>query len=276
MTQRLNGRAGAVLSLRITAEQRDLVEQLRKKIGGPSALGSWIRWAALDGKARRLLGITRTALGSTPPGGRGRTTGARDRDRTTPPAVSSGSTNSTTRRGSTPIKQRVILDLCAGSGAWSEPYKRAGYRVVRVTLPIGDVRTFKPPANVWGVLCAPPCTEFSPARNLNPRKARDLLHGLEVVNACMRIVLQCSPQWWALENPVGMLSKFLGSPRDVFEPHHFGDPWTKRTALWGSFTIPDRGPFVRPVKSWTRSNKTPDARAVTPPGFALAFFEANP
>lgn len=27
----------------------------------------------------------------------------------------------------------VILDLCAGTGAWSEPYAKAGYEVWRVT-----------------------------------------------------------------------------------------------------------------------------------------------
>jgi hypothetical protein len=37
----------------------------------------------------------------------------------------------------------MIVDLCAGSGAWSEPYARAGYRVLRVTLPECDVRTWE-------------------------------------------------------------------------------------------------------------------------------------
>ena len=42
-------------------------------------------------------------------------------------------------------------------------------------------------------------------------------------------------------------SRFLGTPRDVFEPCDFGDPWTKRTALWGNFRLPVRGPFVAPT-----------------------------
>lgn len=164
------------------------------------------------------------------------------------------------------------MDLCAGSGAWSEPYRRAGYPVVRVTLPKKDVRTFVHPGRVWGVLCAPPCTEFSPAK----RGPRDFIAGMSCVNACLRIVHQVRPQWWALENPVGQLSTWLGTPRDVFEPCDFGDPWTKRTALWGDFVIPRRGPFVKPAAGKVSLERAAAARAVTPAGFARAFFKANP
>lgn len=138
-----------------------------------------------------------------------------------------------------------------------------------------DVRTYVPPDNVWGVLCAPPCTEFSMARNGDPARPRDFIAGMAAVNACMRIVLQCKPKWWALENPSGHLSKYLGAPRDTFEPCDFGDEWTKRTCLWGDFTIPTRGPFVQPLGSAMQRTGAA-ARAVTPPGFARAFHEANP
>jgi hypothetical protein len=165
----------------------------------------------------------------------------------------------------------VILDLCGGSGAWSAPYEAAGYDVRLVTLPRDDVRTYVPPPNVWGVLAAPPCTEFSLAKN---GQARDLAGGMDVVNACLRVIMQCRPRWWALENPVGLLGDYLGTARDVWQPSDFGDAWTKRTALWGEFAIPERGPFVTPTGS-AMDRSTPAERAVTPPGFARAFFEAN-
>jgi hypothetical protein len=165
--------------------------------------------------------------------------------------------------------------------------------VIRVTLPEHDVRTWVPPSEpVHGVLAAPPCEEFSMARHGHAKNLRaapaDFLRGMETVNACLRIILQTSPTWWALENPVGHLSQFLGTPRDVWEPADFGDAWTKRTAIWGSFNIPKRGPFVEPQgggpfctvcdparrrTSWC-SNAA--HRAITPAGFARAFFLANP
>lgn len=143
--------------------------------------------------------------------------------------------------------------------------------MIKVTLPDQDVRIYVPPAGVWGVLAAPPCAEFSMAK----RAPRDLVAGMEAVNACMRIILQCRPQWWALENPTGHLPKFLGPPRDVFEPTDFGDPWTKRTALWGDFQIPTRGPHVVAQGSAMDRRSSAD-RAITPPGFAAAFCRANP
>ena len=36
-------------------------------------------------------------------------------------------------------EQRIILDLCGGSGSWARPYKQAGYDVRLITLPTYDV-----------------------------------------------------------------------------------------------------------------------------------------
>ena len=47
------------------------------------------------------------------------------------------------------MEDKIILDLCGGTGAWSKPYKDAGYKVINVTLPEFDVRTFNPPKNVY-------------------------------------------------------------------------------------------------------------------------------
>jgi len=44
---------------------------------------------------------------------------------------------------------RIILDLCGGTGAWSKPYKEAGYQVINVTLPEYDVLAYQPPQQVF-------------------------------------------------------------------------------------------------------------------------------
>ena len=59
------------------------------------------------------------------------------------------------------IFNRVILDLCGGTGAWSKPYKEAGYDVRVITLPEQDVRLLELPENVYGVLAAPPHATIS-------------------------------------------------------------------------------------------------------------------
>lgn len=174
-------------------------------------------------------------------------------------------------------RQPVILDLCAGSGAWSEPYTTAGYDVRRVDLPT-DVRLEKYAGPVHGILAAPPCTVFSYARNRYPPTDAELLAALSVVDACLRFVVCCRPLWWALENPVNKLRRYLGPPTMVFKQWEYGDPAHKPTALWGSFTIPMKCVGVR-TKPSTFGTSTANAHAddaITPPNFAQAFFEANP
>lgn len=186
---------------------------------------------------------------------------------------------------------RIILSLCDGTGAWSKPYVDAGYNVIRVTLPEKDVRDFVPPAGVHGILAAPPCTEFavSGARHWAGKDPRLLEEALEVFDACALVMSLCSPVWWAIENPVGRLRELrgLGAPRLTFDPCDYGDPWKKRTQVWGMFNLPERRPVEaighrpgQPNAWYSRvggsSAHTKAYRSATPPGFARAFFEANP
>ena len=196
-------------------------------------------------------------------------------------------------------KDKIILDLCGGTGSWSRPYKEAGYDVRLITLPEYDVRTYQPQENVYGILAAPPCTEFSIAKGSRPR---DFAGGMEIVEACLRIIWRCrmtgSLKFWAMENPVGFLRQFLGVPAYQFEQWQFGDPGVKPTDIWGDFRAPRKTAREMPdgIKKryssgkvntlacaalkppeWVDASKLTraDLRAITPPGFAQAFFRAN-
>lgn len=175
---------------------------------------------------------------------------------------------------------KIILDLCGGSGSWSKPYADAGYDVRVITLP-QDVRLLtrlKDP--VHGILAAPPCTVFASSGARWPRTKEQMIEGLSVVDACLRAVAVYRPAWWALENPIGKLRQFLGQPCFYFQPWEYGDPYFKRTCLWGSFEVPRKAP-VEPTEGGKihRMGPSPDRaakRSITPPGFAKAFFQANP
>lgn len=57
--------------------------------------------------------------------------------------------------------EKIILDLCGGTGSWAKPYKDAGYDVRTITMPEKDVRMFEyPNEKIYGILAAPP-----PAQN---------------------------------------------------------------------------------------------------------------
>ncbi|MBI1261293.1 MAG: DNA cytosine methyltransferase [Rhizobiales bacterium] len=196
---------------------------------------------------------------------------------------------------------KLIVSLCDYSGHWSQPYRDAGYEVIQVDLKLGqDARLFKKVSRpVHGILCAPVCTAFSGAgaKHWAAKEAEgntQLLDGLALVDACIRIVHVHKPVFWVLENPVGRLRDWLGQSVFTFNPYEYAgwvnDPdesYTKRTCLWGDFNEPEKKPLLAPdgksihgSKMWSKyggsSDRTKEMRSMTPRGFAHAFFAANP
>lgn len=208
---------------------------------------------------------------------------------------------------------KTILHLCADTGSDSKPYYDAGYRIIRVGKQIG-VENFdslaiqaviKDFGKIYGVIANPVCTEFSTARSSG--RARNPEKGMGLVRECLRIIEECKPQFWVIENPAtGKLKDFLGKPVMTYEPWHFGSPWTKKTALWGKFNVPPRtykkwedvpkieGLYTRPgrskpslafmhknhkrfIREWDFFEVDSDMefRSLCSQKFAQAFYEAN-
>lgn len=167
-------------------------------------------------------------------------------------------------------KDKVILDLCGGTGSWSKYYTDNDYDVRLLTLPYFDVMTWHTnkelndmihTKQIYGILAAPPCTMFSIARcDKTAKQPRNLREGMETVQACLDIIHEClyvsfrknekGLQFWALENPyTEYLKRFLGLPPLVFHPFEYGDKYTKLTAIWGEFNFPTKSIVsVREVK----------------------------
>lgn len=211
---------------------------------------------------------------------------------------------------------KIILDLCGGTGSWSEPYRKAGYDVRNITLPDYDILLtdfvcekliqFHGQSEkinsidiqrVYGILSAPPCTMFSLART-RAKTPRNLAEGCKLVEKCLEVIWYCRKYkklaFWAMENPMGYLRQFMGKPPFHFNPWEFGDPYTKGTDIWGYFNFPVKKYKVMTevmteeqiLKCKTNSRQLPSisditgskqkiARAITPAGFAKAFYEAN-
>lgn len=141
--------------------------------------------------------------------------------------------------------KKVILHLCADTGSDTKPYDDdPEYEVIKIGSDIG-VENYKPPYDVYGIIANPPCTEFSRARTGG--RARNPEEGMKLVNECIRIIRTVQEygagnlHFWAIENPAtGALRNYLGKPTFEYQPWWFGSPWTKKTALWGEFNIPER------------------------------------
>lgn len=191
----------------------------------------------------------------------------------------------------------TILSLFDYSGGWSQPYRDKGYDVYQIDIKLGTdvlsvgVTYCEGIAPVVGVLAAPPCTHFA-GSGAQYWKAKDAdgrtAEAVSLITHTLQIIEWTNPNWWALENPVGRLPKLvpeIGKPW-YFQPHWYGDPYTKKTGLWGNFNRdlvrndvdPQR---VCPQGSWLQrlggsSERTKELRSMTPPGFAQAFCDANP
>ena len=133
--------------------------------------------------------------------------------------------------------KKIILHLCADLGSDSRYYQTdSAYDVIMVGKEIG-VENYQPPKSVQGIIANPVCTEFSTAKGFH--KPNDIDKGMILVNHCMRIIRECNPAWWIIENPYnGKLKDILGKPAHVYQPWQYGSPWTKKTALWGNFRMP--------------------------------------
>ena len=195
-------------------------------------------------------------------------------------------------------KPKIILHLCADMGSDSLPYKYNGYDVRCIGKDIG-VENFIPPKNVYGIIANPPCTMFSIART-KAKISRNLEEGMRLVKECLRVIWTCqyriyseNPRhshlkFWCIENPAsGFLKWFLGKATYEYSPHEYGAPFTKQTALWGQFNVPDkviiknqaitiedsfRGGML--YMGNQRINKTIE-KSNCWIGFARAFYEAN-
>jgi len=202
----------------------------------------------------------------------------------------------------------VILSLFDYTGGWSRPWREAGYYVEQVDVKLNQgqgqdvlqidrswLRWLQSVGQVYGVLAAPPCTDFAgsgaqywPVKDRNGTTARSL----KLIRKTLWIVNQLKKEglvFWSLENPVGRLNRLVPELCHYgpwyFQPWWYGDPYTKRTGLWGEFNRELPRTPVRPRKvcaqgSWVqalggKSERTKELRSTTPPGFARAFFQAN-
>jgi len=199
-------------------------------------------------------------------------------------------------RGS--VGTKTVLSLFDATGEWSDPWAQAGYNVISVDLKNGDdimdfgVQYLNDMYGEWlndvyAVIAACPCTDFSNAGNKHKAGKREsgaIQQSRELVYQTLATIEYLRPVIWAIENPVGQIKSETGlpSPRLTFHPYHFGDAYTKKTQLYGNFN-----PFSMPTASVEpklgslmhklggKDESDAGLRSITPRGFALSFFLGN-
>jgi hypothetical protein len=211
--------------------------------------------------------------------------------------------------------REVIISLFDATGVWSQPWRDAGYAVLQFDLAHGDDLCASFPCQqlmelreegftIKGVLAAPPCTSFSASgsrwwKTQHDAKSEDLVEEkygrfasryfespleyattmVDLTNVAIEI---CEPEFFAIENPIGRFARMnrMPSPLLTFQPHYYGDPYTKKTQLFGDFNpnlpsanvAPRLGSLMHTIPG---GKKQAALRSQTPEGFAYAFFQAN-
>jgi hypothetical protein len=211
--------------------------------------------------------------------------------------------------------QRIVISLFDYTGQWARPWAEAGYDVYTFDIKSGQdamdfsIEWFANEYNfdkeIYAILAAPPCTTFSNSgtrwrKSRHDAKSKETVeemwgakaveqgfevpneYGKELVAQTMRVIEYFRPKVWALENPEGRIESQakLNDWRTGFQPSNFGDPYTKRTLLWGKFNDDMPTANVEPTEGSKMHKMSPsDERAAmrseTPEGFSYAFFMAN-
>ena len=207
------------------------------------------------------------------------------------------------QRGSLANYEKTIISLFDYSGNWARPYANAGFNVILVDIQDGmDVMDLNEDwiqdnvdGEVFGILAACPCTVFTGSGNKHKNTRVDKQTGKtwigrhvdgrteagkDLVFKTLSLIERLQPRMWVLENPVGQIESMTGlpKPRMSFEPHHFGDPYTKKTMLYGQFNSALPLANVEPeggIGGGGGSIENKNMRSETPEGFAYAFFMAN-
>lgn len=202
------------------------------------------------------------------------------------------------------VRGMNILSLCDRTGNMVRPWVEAGHTATlvdlqhdgrepqaeRVTRIGANVLTWRPAQAFDVVFAFPPCTDLAVSGALHfKRKGPERLKvALQVVLACMEIIIVSGASVWMVENPVSRLATYWRRPDFTFDPWEYGgyltpagDRYSKLTCLWTSVAF--RMPMKRPVhpsegSKMHRMSPGPERanlRSATPMGFAQAVYEAN-
>lgn len=213
---------------------------------------------------------------------------------------------------------KLIVSLYDYTGEWAKPYVDAGYPVLLWDKKVeGDIfenwgcliaaieNAIEAGYYPHGILAAPPCTDFasSGARHFAKKDASTERCGyneladntvdlhimlVDAITLLLDNIEQLTGykfSFWVFENPVGRLERLMPEMKKyrkmLFNPCDFGDPYTKKTILWGEFNadltktpVESTGSKMHLVSGWDKE-KQKTIRSATPPGFAKAFFQAN-
>lgn len=171
-----------------------------------------------------------------------------------------------------PTSPLSVLDLFAGLGGWSKPWRQAGHRVTTLDfdprfecdyvadiLDVADLSELERDAGRFDVvLASPPCEKFSVmtiSRNWRTLASGEIVAQTDAARLALRIathtfdlIERYAPRYYVVENPRGMLRRLAPArPTATTWYCQWGMPYAKPTDLWTN--IDGERPMCRPGAS---------------------------
>lgn len=196
-----------------------------------------------------------------------------------------------------------VLDLFSGLGGWSQAFKDRGHEVITIDIE----EKFKPTIttdimkltkhdldnlnikDIDVVLASPPCECFS-VMAISKHFSKDgvptekTLRALMLVEHTQQLIQELKPKLWFIENPRGMLRKYIGKPTTTISQCQYGNPYMKPTDIWNNMDWHGKFCHYRAPchprtprgsnTSGIQKLKTRELRSKLPYGLSLAVCEA--
>lgn len=147
------------------------------------------------------------------------------------------------------------LELFAGTRSFSKEAEKFGYHAITTDFnadfdvdiieDIFNLSSYMFP-NIEILWASPPCTTFSVAsighhwtggKGAYIPKTKEADMGLRILNKTLDIITQINPKYWIIENPRGLMRKFIpedwnGGKRYTVTYCQYGDTRMKPTDIW--------------------------------------------
>lgn len=150
-----------------------------------------------------------------------------------------------------------VLDLFSGLNGWNQAFHDRGHKICTVdinskfnadiTADINNLSINDIGKNFDVILASPPCEHFSVAsigknwtggKKAYIPKTEATVYAIKTVQHALKIIKEINPQFWIMENPMGILRKmtFMQNYDHKFITYcQYGETRMKPTDLWGKF-----------------------------------------
>lgn len=162
-----------------------------------------------------------------------------------------------------------VLVACEFSGVVREAFKKRGHDAWSCDLLPTEIPGQHIQGDVlqilnqgWDLMIAhPPCTHLAVSGSRHFAKKIADGRQQQGIDLFMSFITDKIDKW-AVENPIGIMSRLYRKPDQIIQPFQYGHAYTKSTCLWlkGLPKLLPTNILIKPEQGWENQCFTPDGR----------------